>query len=127
MVIKNGENNKNILSGFSWTGMGHGIFMGLTFLLVFFGIFSNMSDFTDDEGILSFKNTRTAQLFGVSIAVIVLWVIFFSVRTYQDVYNTLDKSGLEQTNKIKSGFNKAFLLLAGLSFFSSMIYFLCYL
>lgn len=123
-IIKQGndEDNKNILSGFSWTGIGHAVFMVMTFLLVFIGIFSNMNDFTDDDGVLSFKNTRAAQLFGVSITVLILWVMFFSVRTYQDVYNTLDKVGQEQTNKIKSSFNKIFLLLGGVSFFASMIY-----
>ena len=118
----NGGNNKNILSGLSWTGIGHGVFMGLTFLLAFIGLFSNMDDFTDDDGLLSFKNTRAAQLFGVSITVLILWVIFFSVRTYQDVYNTLDKTGQDQTTKVKSAFNKIFLLLGGVSFFASMVY-----
>jgi len=117
-----GGNDKNILSGLSWTGIGHGVFMGLTFLLAFIGIFSNMDDFTDDNGMLSFKNTRTAQLFGVSITVLILWVIFFSVRTYQDVYNTLDKTGQEQTSRVKSAFNKIVLLLGGVSFVASMIY-----
>ena len=123
-IIKenNNGNDKNILSGFSWTGIGHGVFMGLTFLLVFIGIFSNMNDFIDDEGVLSFKNTRTAQLFGVSITVLILWVLFFSIRAYQDVYNTLDKSGHEQTSRVKSAFNKIFLLFGGISFAASLIY-----
>lgn len=124
-IIKEGNdggNDKNMLSGFSWTGIGHGIFMGLTFILVFIGIFSNMDNFTDDEGVLSFKNTRTTQLFGVSITVLILWVLFFSIRTYQDVYNTLDKAGHEQTGRVKSAFNKIFLLFGGVSFVASLIY-----
>ena len=115
-------NDKNILSGFSWTGIGHGLFMGVTFLLAFIGLFSNMSNFTDDDGVISFKNTRASQLFGVSITILVLWVLFFSVRTYQDVHHTLDAAGQEQTTKVKSAINKIFLLLGGVSFFASMIY-----
>lgn len=117
-----GGDNKNILSGFSWTGIGHGVFMAVTFLLAFIGVFSNMSDFTDDDGVLSFKNTRAAQLFGVSITILVLWVLFFSVRTYQDVYHTLDAKGQQQTSKVASAINKIFLLLGGVAFFASMIY-----
>ena len=117
-----GGSDKNMLAGLSWTGIGHGLFMGLTFLLAFIGLFSNMSSFTDDDGMLSFKNTRASQLFGVSITILVLWVLFFSVRTYQDVYNTLDATGQDQTTKVKSAMNKIFLLLGGASFFASMIY-----
>jgi hypothetical protein len=113
---------KNILSGFSWTGIGHGVFMGVTFLLAFIGLFSNMSDFTDDDGVLSFKNTRAAQLFGVSITILVLWVLFFSVRTYQDVYHTLGAKGQQQTSKVASAINKIFLLLGGVAFVVSIIY-----
>jgi len=96
--------------------------MAVTFLLAFIGVFSNMSDFTDDDGVLSFKNTRAAQLFGVSITILVLWVLFFSVRTYQDVYHTLDAKGQQQTSKVASAINKIFLLLGGVAFFASMIY-----
>jgi hypothetical protein len=117
-----GGSDKNMLAGLSWTGIGHGLFMGVTFLLAFIGLFSNMSSFTDDDGMLSFKNTRASQLFGVSITILVLWVLFFSVRTYQDVYNTLDATGQDQTTKVKSAMNKIFLLLGGASFFASMIY-----
>jgi hypothetical protein len=117
-----GGSDKNMLAGLSWTGIGHGLFMGVTFLLAFIGLFSNMSSFTDDDGMLSFKNTRASQLFGVSITILVLWVLFFSVRTYQDVHNTLDATGQDQTTKVKSAMNKIFLLLGGASFFASMIY-----
>lgn len=117
-----GGSDKSMLAGLSWTGIGHGLFMGVTFLLAFIGLFSNMSSFTDDDGMLSFKNTRASQLFGVSITILVLWVLFFSVRTYQDVYNTLDATGQDQTTKVKSAMNKIFLLLGGASFFASMIY-----
>ena len=117
-----GGSDKNMLAGLRWTGIGHGLFMGVTFLLAFIGLFSNMSSFTDDDGMLSFKNTRASQLFGVSITILVLWVLFFSVRTYQDVHNTLDATGQDQTTKVKSAMNKIFLLLGGASFFASMIY-----
>jgi hypothetical protein len=121
-IGKDGGSDKGMIAGLSWTGIGHGIFMCVTILLAFVGLFSNMSDFTDNDGVLSFKNTRAAQLFGVSITLLVLWVIFFSVRTFQDVQHTLDATGQSQTDKVKSALNKVFLLLGGVAFFASMIY-----
>ena len=119
---KEGGSDKGMLAGLSWTGIGHGIFMCVTIILAFIGLFSNMSDFTDNDGVVSFKNTRAAQLFGVSITLLVLWIVFFSVRTFQDVHHTLDATGQAQTDKIKSSLNKVFLLLGGVAFFASMIY-----
>jgi hypothetical protein len=119
---KDGGSDKGMVAGLSWTGIGHGTFMCVTILLAFVGLFSNMSYFTDTDGVVSFKNTRTAQLFGVSITLLVLWVVFFSVRTFQDVSHTLDAAGRAQTDKVKSALNKVFLLLGGVAFFASMIY-----
>lgn len=119
---KKGGSDKGMIAGLSWTGIGHGVFMFATIILAFIGLFSNMSSFTDNDGVVSFKNTRAAQLFGVSITLLVLWVVFFSVRTFQDVQHTLDTTGQAQTDKVKSALNKVFLLLGGVAFVASMIY-----
>jgi hypothetical protein len=113
---------KGMLAGMTWTGIGHGIFMILTILITCIGVFVNMSDFTDDDGVLSFKNTRATQLFGVTVTTLVIWVLFFSVRSYQDVQHTLGTVGRMRTDKVKSAVNIIVLLLGGIGFISTLVY-----
>jgi len=113
---------KGMLADMTWTGIGHGIFMILTILITCIGVFVNMSDFTDDDGVLSFKNTRATQLFGVTVTTLVIWILFFSVRSYQDVQHTLGTVGRMRTDKVKSAVNIIVLLLGGIGFISTLVY-----
>jgi hypothetical protein len=111
-----------LLSGFTSFGIGHTVFFVVSILLMFTGVFINMSDFTDNDGVLSFKNTRASQLFGVSITLLILWVGFFSVRMFSDVERILGKDGNTQMQKITSVFHTILLTLGGLGFISTLIY-----
>jgi hypothetical protein len=114
--------DKGLLSGLTWTGIGHCTFMILTVVLTIIGVASNMSSFTDDSGVLSLKNTRTAQLFGVLITLLVLWIGFFSIRSYQDIQHTLSEVGRSRTEKVKSSFNTLVLLLGGVGLICTLAY-----
>ena len=83
--------------------------------------------FKNENGDFDFKNKRVYHLFIISIILIVVWIIFFSVRTFSDVKREIVDTNRTKLDNITSAFHTALLYLSSIGFLAILIYWFIYI
>lgn len=121
LVDSPGDKTKSLISGFTWFGFGHFIVFIVTVVSFFVGVYTNKEKFVDKSGNLSFKNLNFATVCSLFVVVILLWIVFFLVRTTGYPTDVLTGFQQKRLNSVANITQQAVNIVLGLSLLGLII------
>jgi len=115
------DKTKSLISGFTWFGFGHFVFFILTVIGFFVGIYTNKGKFVDQSGKLSFKNLNFASICVLFVVIMLLWIVFFLVRTTGYPTDVLTGFQQKRLNSVANITQQAVNIVLGLSLLGLII------
>jgi hypothetical protein len=115
------DSTQSYFSGLTWFGIIHFILFLATIGTFVIGVVTNYKHFSDDEGKLSFKNSNLATLSVLFGFIMLLWMLFFIVRTVKNPKDSLTQSESTKLNSVSNIAQQAINVILGFTLVGVLI------
>lgn len=120
-IVATDKKNKNMFSGITLFGVVHVVLFLLTIAAFIAGVFTNKKKFVDKDGDLSLKNVNFATVCSLFTVLMLLWIVFFVVRSTTSPDDTLTGSQQEKLDNVSGIARQAINVVLGLTLLGVII------
>ena len=110
-----------MFSGITLFGWVHAALFLLTIVAFIVGVFTNKKKFVDKDGSLSLKNINFATICALFTVLMLLWIVFFIVRSTVSPDDTLTGSQQEKLDNVSNIAQQAINVVVGLTLLGVII------